>query len=336
MPGSTDGVENAETQVSTQTDVQAPAASSTPESSEGAKPSSMLEAVKAALAGEEESPASDKPDAGPVATESKPATDPDPEDDAEGDDVDLTDAERAQLSEKTQRRMRHLADSKRELTSERDALRPRAEAYDKLANFLQQNRLATQDVDNTLHIAALIRNDPAKALAALTPIVEQLSKATGGVLPPDLQEQVRLGYTTRENALELARARANQTLAEQRRREDEAARAEERQATEHNARVTRAVEVANAWAQEVRAKDPDFELKHQRITERARLELLETRKVPDDPRPMLDRIKRDVDREFERLRPGRKAMEPVTGSASQGSRPKPQSYLDVVKQVVGQ
>lgn len=335
MPDSPDGAEIEK--VSTEQDVKSQADPSP--AREGDKPT-MLDAVTSALKAKEESPASDKPDPEKAEADEESAAQKSEEGEAqaepETDDDEFTEEERAQLSEKTHRRMKKLAGEVKTLQAENEAFKPKAESFERIVEFARTNRLTKDDVDNTFRIAALVRNDPVKALEALTPVVDELRKMTGHVLPEDLQKQVREGYITREHATELAKARASLTLRDRR---DEESREMERQRQEHEkhqGNVAATVQAADDWYAKQKTKDPDFDLKQARIADRAELEILRARQngklfSPQEAVEMLDRIKREIDGELRKLRPVRPAIAPVEGHASAGTKAAPTTMLEAVR-----
>ena len=209
MPDALAGAEDEKSTVAN-TDEKQEAASSTADKAK--EQPSLLDAVTAALdkTGDEASPTSAEPD--PKSAEQPDQETAEPTDKpSEGDEDDgFTEAERSALSEKTHNRMKKLARDKKALSVEVESLRGRAENFDKVAHFVAERNLTAEDVDNTLHIAGLIRNDPAAALQALEPIVQQLRVVTGRVLSDDLAEDVRLGFGTKPRGGTVSSPRASQ------------------------------------------------------------------------------------------------------------------------------
>jgi hypothetical protein len=320
------------------TDAKPVAESSTP-TPQGETPS-MLDAVKAAISKTEASPASDKPDSKPAGNgaDESAAKASDAEKAEEADDDDLSEDELTKLAEKTQRRFRKLVSTNKALSDEVGSLRTRAESFDRLQTFVQQNKLSQEDVNNTLRIAALMQSSPEKALHALEPIIQGLRKAVGADLDPELREQVRLGYITQPHAEELAKAKATQRLVEQR----EAQRIAEAEATERasqlNQQVQTAAKAADEWYADQQAKDPDFKLKEKRIQDALQLELYKVRTLPSDTevKVLLSRIKKEVDKEFRNLVPKPKEVKPLSGSSSPGGLPAPKDMLEAVRRAAGQ
>ena len=140
-----------------------------------------------------------------------------PKDKKDTDDgfEDFTPEERKHLKKATTERFDKLKGLYRERTEEVKTLTSRLQQadteagyYRKFVGFLEDNRLSQDDANNAFHIAALMRNDPVKALEALTPFYNELLHMTGNILSPELQQQVKQGYITKEKALELSRLKA--------------------------------------------------------------------------------------------------------------------------------
>lgn len=342
MPGSPDGTE---TEVKTEVEVQdakAQAPDPSAEATDGDKSEkSMLDAVQDALKPKEESPASTKPDPDAAA---KPSSESEAKSKADGEnaegeheDDDFSEDELSQLAEKTQRRMRKLANDRKDLSSRVETLQPKAEQFDKILGFVSENRLSRDDINNTFRIAAMVRNDPAGALQALEPIVTELRRATGADLPKDLFEEVRVGRMTRDHAEELSRSRAANKLNDERNRQREE---DDRLRSEHEGRANAAksaAEAADNWYAEQQKTDPDFKLKQDRIADKAKLELISRNgQIPtvDETRRMLNDIKKSVDKEFGALRPAPKSVEPVNGHASTGTKTAPKTMLEAMERAI--
>jgi|GEM_PF-2807923 len=308
---------------------------------EGATQETMLDAVSKALEPKEESPASEEPDPESAETPAEGSAEDDESDDsAESDDSfdegELTEQERQHLSQQTQRRIKKLVAQGKEQIAKIEELQPRAEQFDRILSYVKENRLTQEDVDQTFNIAALVRNDPEKALEALMPIVQTLEAATGRTLPDDLRNEVRQGYITREKAEELSQARAARTLAETRNREADERRQKEERQRDTQTRLDNAVNAANQWHADQAAKDPDYKLKQARIAEKAELEVRRVGKIlePSEVTELLGRIKQEVDKETARFAPKPRPAAVVEGTASPGNRPKPESTLDVINQAL--
>ena len=313
------------------------AASSTAET-DGA-PSSMLDAVNAALKGDEEtSPGSD--DAGSEDTEAAPqGADAKSKDDAEADSDagEIPDEEFKSYAPKTRKRIEQLLDDRRQKTAQIDDLSNRLKFFEPVEQVISQSGLEAAEVQNTIAIAGLIKTDPWEALRALTPIYSALSQITGQTLPDDLKEQVRLGYITEPHAKELARSR-NQVQHMTVQQRAQAEREEEQtQRRQLQTLVTEASTAATEWEAAKAKSDPDFKLKQPRISELVRLSVHEDGypRSKADVGKMLDRIYDRVSKEISQFQPRRKEVRHVNGAASSEARSAPSSILDVVNQTLG-
>jgi hypothetical protein len=138
----------------------------------------------------------------------------------------------------------------KKVQSELQELKPLAERARILDDFVAKNRLDREDVANALQIAAVVRNDPAKALELLKPLVDQLSEYSGSKLPEDLQTKLDRGAISEEDAREIA------TLRGKKRFEEEDAKVSA--AKSHVDRMTKTID---GWQESAKAKDFAFDKK---------------------------------------------------------------------------
>ena len=304
----------------------------------------MLEAVQKALADDGQDAAS------PDQSEQKDTTDPasekkdgvegdekpkDEDPDKEVDQGELSDEEKATLSERTQNRIKSLVSERNEFKGQLEELSPKAEALDKLRDFMTENRLASDDVDQAFNIASMVRNKPAEALVVLENIVGQLRTMTGAALPDDLSEQVRLGYVTEPAAQELSRARAEAARREQLDAERTAENEQQTQMAEFQKSVDASVSAADSWYQSKAKIDPDFGMKHKLIGELAELEMHRMGRVPtpDETVAVLDNLLKRVESQTKQFAPPKRPNDPVDGPASSASAtPAPTSMLEAMQQ----
>lgn len=294
---------------------------------------SLLDSVKEAIGSKEQTPGSRELDpADPAAPKVEGAKAPD----AEAPLGELTAAELKAYGPKTQRRMSQLLEQRLAVSTEVEALRPKAQQFEKIEQFAKQNRLSMQDLEVLHEVGALIVGDPDKALERLRPIIAELEKQTGGVLPPDLQERVALGYISKQDAHELVatRNRLARNTEQTEAQKQEAAAAE--QTRQFKATVDSATTVANEWEAARKGKDPDWPMKQSRIHERIKLAVYETG-FPDTKAKvvtMLDGIYADVNKEFKGFAPKPKEVRVATGGASSRATSAPTSALEAAKQAL--
>lgn len=319
----------------TTTDVSTPAASSTAEKPAG----TMLDAVKAAIAPKDATPASKSTDGTPAEGEDPDSTKADATDPDE-----MSEEEAKALSVRAQKRFSKLTKDLKAVSTERDTLRPKAAEYDKIDTFVRNAGLSPQDVAGTLEIAAMLRSSPQDALARLLPIVAQLQQVTGETLPADLQQRVDQGYLTEADAKTLAKAQAGERLATNR----ITAVTEQQQVDARNREfkelTTNTVSSVTSWEAQQAARDPDWHLKRDNVAEL--VELAIERKTRELKRPWFpnaqeaiqlsaDALKTVNDRS-KRFGPRPVAITPISnGGASPRSTAVPKTMLDVVRQNAG-
>lgn len=141
---------------------------------------------------------------------------------------------------------------------ERDQYRQGHEQFDALQGFMKSHGLQNEDVAEALQLAALYVNDPAKAAEMLQPKLRTLQQFTGEVLPDDLQDRVKNGELSAQDARELVSSRNQAALLQQRQQQQEAEQQQQRTQQQtmaaRNAMATTADQVAASLA----AGDPDF------------------------------------------------------------------------------
>lgn len=307
--------------------VDVPAAEPSPAepAGKGVENKSMVDVVKAALAGPDKSPTSEN------GQETKPAPteDPDsPEAKAKAEDEWLK-----SISKDGQKRFRELANAKRELSSQLEPLKQKAEEFDRLNGMAEQNQMSPDDVKSAFEISGLIKTNPEEALKRLHPIVKGLLKLTGHELPEDLKAEVEAGALTQARAQELAKQRStNERLQQTQEQREEQERV--RQFTETTDRMARDVD---SWASEQKTSDPDWHLKLGRVTEKFKLalhDLTQQKKFPTsekEVRAMLVKAKGEVEAELKQFVPAPKPSTSHTGRISSAAKPAPGSILDIVK-----
>lgn len=298
----------------------------------------MLDAVKSALAQTEASPASTEP-----GTEAK-ADDQDSKTDASSDDDELSDEELKALSQRTHKRFKRLSSEVRARKSEIESLRPKAEEFEKIDRFVRQSGLTNEDVGFFLTVGALAASGkPDKALEQLLPWVQRLQAQAGDILPSDLQERVRLGYITEQDARELSRARSRASLADQRATQTEEQRRLESEQRTWDDRVSKAQSAAEKWESSKAERDPDWHLKRNEVADKVKLAILEKaqqqggRWFPDAAEivAISDKALEQVNKLVARRNPTPGEIRPVNpGGAAPRVTPKPTSMLDVVRNAV--
>lgn len=313
-------------------DVKSPSAESSPAASEtddglnqGAEPKDMLSAVRRALEPEEEeTPAS--------GDDGDPKPEPDPDADKEGDDEgeddgDFTEDELDRLKPKTKRRFE-------QLLSERAELKPKAEQFDKMVEWINERELTDQDVNLLFNVGANLRSGNFReAYDQIEPIYRQLQQALGETLPDELQQRVQTGQIDEASARQLAATQANSQIAQRkaRRLEEQAERARAQETQQQH--LTAVKSAVSDWENAKRGADPDWNLKQARVT--ALIELAVYRqglpKTAKDAVAMADDALKHVEGELRQLRPRKPEVKPTPDAGSGRTEAQPQTLLEAAK-----
>lgn len=304
------------------------------------KPKSILDAVmaatdKAAQSSGAQTQDTEDPDAGdqPAVGVAKPEGKDKPKDeDAELGGV--TEEELRGYKPKTRRRVEQLLASNKTIQTELDKARPAVESFQRLTTFVRDAGLTSEDVNTGFELMRLMKTDPVKAWEAVQPIVHELARITGNLMPDDLRQQVAEGRITEAAAAELARTRATSGLNRQaadreaeRRRQDDANRA-------HETNVTAIAGEISKWETSWSKSDPDYPLKRERVQEKIELAFQKrgAPKTPQEAVVLAEECRKAVDAELKRFRPTRTAVNdtPASGGAAATAKPQPKNMLEAV------
>lgn len=281
------------------------------------EPQSMLEAAQQAIgtpSGSEETEAKTDPTTGQAPSPDAKADakdDKDAEPDPSFLDKDPTDEEVGNYSRKAQSRIRDLIEQRNDASA-------RAGRVEPILNFLERNDIPQEDLSVVLDLTARLRHgDFAGFLQGVAPYVDLARQYTGQVLPPDLQKQVQEGYVSPEIARELAQRRANEHVlrSQSTQREQRA----QRDVGEATATVIR--QTVSNWEQQIRAQDPDYDLKAE-VVRRTAQALMQEHGVPQTADQALQYARRayaEVNEQMKRLRPAPKPT-PAVPSATSAAR----------------
>ncbi|RUP22309.1 hypothetical protein [Methylobacterium sp.] len=236
----------------------------------------------------------------------------------------------------------------RQLLSERNANKSDAERYRQVDTFIRDNGMTAQEAADLLTVGAMAKTNPAKAWELARPWVENLLKACGEVLSPELQQAVQEGRMTQEAAYEVSRSRAS-VAAMEASRTFEGQRREQQERDEHSRSLTNA---AVDWETQRRERDPNYDAKleliHREIAWRHHNG--DIPKSAAEVKAQLDDAYKVVNASFRAPPSGgqggggggpaptpRKPTKPVTGGSVAGgnAKPAPRSMLEVVQQAVG-
>lgn len=217
------------------------------------QPASMLEAVQAAISKDQAATSSDadgkvEPDPQPEAVEAQ-AEPAKPEDDAK-------------LPFHTHPRFKQLTEERKAYKAEVENLKPDAEQFRQIRQVQEQFGISNNEMADTIKMATLLKTDPMQALEILGPLYEQLSEMAGKKLPADIQVKVDEGKLDVADAQEMATARAQAALAQQRVAQTEAQIQQQRQADVLSANREAVVK----WEAQMRSTDPDYKAKESFLT----------------------------------------------------------------------
>lgn len=275
---------------------------------------STFDAVQSALGVEAEE--------SPTSTGDEAVVEPEAEDELS---EEVSDEEMAAYPKNSQRRIRQLVEQKQEAAIELETLKPKADAADQIFGFMRENSIQPEELDNALNITRLVKQDPGEALRALTPIYQELAQRVGAILPPDLQEQVRLGYITEPHARELVKTRSDAALAEERRKSED----DRRESDARQTQISTATNTANDWTASKLQTDPDWHLKQDLVTKEVELELRRAGDAgyPKDSRATIELCERALATVEGNLKAFRAPPQPkdlVRDQASGNNRPAPE------------
>lgn len=295
------------------TDANATASSPVDDTKDAKQPTSMLEAVQAAL--KKEAPAeqsSGSKDGEGSDAEANPKDGEKPAEGAEGED-DIP-------------QPFHKHPAWQRLKAQRDEYRSSHEIVGNLRGFMAEAQLSLDEVNQGFEIMRLMKHDPAAALEAIRPYFTALLSATGKVLPADLKEKVDAGAIEESLAAEMAQMRQRQVRAEA-----DSKRAAEAAAERMRSEISTALsEWENGW----KSSDPDYSAKQKHVQREIELRLLRGERPANAAAAvkLASDARAAVEKELGRLIPKKKEeVLPVTGASATGARPEPKSMLDVVK-----
>jgi hypothetical protein len=297
---------------------------------EGAKaPTSVFDAVNAAL-----KPKSDAPESSP-ASETPEKTDPAAAEVPLSDDPSPDELNR--LHSQTRKRVKQLLGQRNDARNEIAQLKPRAEQADRINRFVEASGLDWSEVNSGFELMRLMKNDPLEARKQLEPIWNALNKICGHELPPDLQQKVSQGFIDEPTAQELAqqRARAHLATSQNQRTVQTVQQQRERAAAQQfGASVQSAIKTfENSW----KGSDPDYAVKSPRVMEKVELALSrmaakgETLKSPADAVKLVEDAKKAVEAELKPFVRRREQIDPLPGGGvTANGSPKPKSMAEAV------
>jgi hypothetical protein len=293
----------------------------------------MLDAVMSALEPKEPSPSS-APDSAKAADAQTVDSAQAPK--ADGSDPDdLSEDEISRLHHKTRKQINKLIGRVKDFENHVSTLRPKAEQFDAITDRIRQTGLDGADLNNLFEIGSLMKKgDLFAARDKLMPYVEAIMKATGGVLPQDLEAEVRAGQISEQRARELAEMRSRSHLTQSQMQQGEQQRAQE--ASQQF--LGNVVNSVNSWEEAKRRSDPDWSLKAPEVKAALELAILKGAKPQSTQQAiqMAETALKEVEAKLSRFRPAPKPVRHVFGSPQgKEAASAPKSMLDAVMQAVG-
>lgn len=217
----------------------------------------------------------------------------------------------------------------KEMLSEREALKPRAEQYDKIVNFMNTNSLTPSEMADGMRVMALMKHNPAAAYEQLQAYMKTLAPFTGEELHPDVKSKVDDGFVDPETAKELSRLKAEKEFLNKRSEEIYQAQIAQQQAVQQKSMYDAVV----GWEASEKARDPDWAVKYEMVQDRVRTLLASAK--PSTPEEAVMLAKRALSDVNDRLRPlaGRNTAmrSPTSSMSSATTRPVARSLEDVVR-----
>jgi len=220
----------------------------------------------------------------------------------------------------------------KEMITERDTLKPRAEQYDKITTFMTNNGLTPAEMAEGMGIMALMKNDPIEAYKLLKEHASKLAKFSGDELPEDIRAKVDDGFIDNESAKELARYKAQQEFNETRQKEQ----MERQQQHQQEVSQKQIHDAVLNWETTEKARDPDWSKKYEMVMERAAV--LIQNGNPGSPQEAVALAQKALSDVNARLRPlsGRSIgiRNPTSSMSSANARPVPRSLEDAIRMAI--
>lgn len=225
------------------------------------------------------------------------------------------------------------------ISQEVEALRPRADEYGLIEQYMSDNGLQPPEVIEGFKIMALMKTDPAAAREALQTHLHRIDSFLGNVLPPDLQRQVDEGFTTEEIAREAVRARNQQERLQAENQQyrqhiDQQASAQQQEQARQGM-----VSAVSQWEAQVRTSDPDYAMKEQFVVDK--LKLLRTQYRVETPEQAVQLAQMAYDQATKALRALHKKPEIRPSGAGQlalgtsTATPAPRSFEEACLSAAG-
>lgn len=225
------------------------------------------------------------------------------------------------------------------MEQEVDQYREGHQQFEAIQSFLGQNDLRQQDAVEALQIAAMMNNDPAKALEMLQPKLQMLQQFTGDALPQDLQDQVETGEISREAARELVKTRNQNALLQQRQQRSESQQREQQTRQQTQATQQAMAQAADSVQRQIVEADPEYGKKAPFVQKELQVLISQRNpRTPDEAAALVREAHKNVTRELQRIAP-RRQVRPGPSSTDGGTSPagsnEPDSMRAALEQALG-
>lgn len=202
--------------------------------------------------------------------------------------------------------------------------------YQQITTYLASNNINAEEASMGLQIMALMKNDPKKALDALTPYISSLRQVTGEILPDDIQNKVDDGYMDEQTGRELSQSRAEAAAL---REQNERAVAQNQQVQNQQV-LNHLASTVTEWENKTRQTDPDYDLKQDEIDDRVRVLVSEKGRptTEADAIALAEQAHAEVTQRHKGRQITRKPMRTSSGGKLGGTpTPEPNSLLEAVQ-----
>lgn len=305
---------------------------------EPAAPKSALEAVLQAEAKRREAEEAKANPPAPVAAEAPKADPAAPADPEAGDDAArIPDEVFKALPPVVKNRFAFLTRQNNDRRDKLKAVEPIVQRDRQLQGFLEQHGIQTGEFQWLMQGSALVKTDPARAMAHFKPLFDELLAHVGEVLPQDLAAEVEAGTISQARAKELAAARNAKHVADANaQRVVEQHTTAEAQAAQ--AQAIHEIGVAiTGWENQWKGSDPDFAAKQPFVwPEMQALITSETQRLgraltKAETLACANAARKNVEQKVSAFRPAPKAKNTVTGGAAAMTTKEPKNALEAAQ-----
>lgn len=221
----------------------------------------------------------------------------------------------------------------RELVSENKSLSSEAESFKQLSNWTKESGLNQTEFITGLEVMRNMKQDPFKALEMIMPYVESLQRATGQILPDDIQEKIDTGIIDEETAAELVQSRKRAEFLQNREIQNQQATEQNNRQTQEQAHYKSILDSVTAWDKQWKSTDPDYS-KKSAMVERTVTYILANEGYPADPKAAVEISKRArdmVEKELSGILPKRTTIQTVKSGSQTPTDVTPKNSFEAAK-----